>query len=416
VIFNFDKCFFEVTTPDNPKLTGTIVREDVTSLTITEELGNLDSGSIALHDDHHLYSRFFRPGLNVDVSFGISIMGKEIKRPAMRFAICSPSGNGGSNGDVHFNCSLMATCRGDIHKEIHSEGTKGAVILNIMKRIGAVEIIINFRGMDDPITANTEIVQNEPDFRFLTRQADLWGCAFRIGYNSRGRMTGMFVDYDKTKEAAKIISGRSSLFLEYGVGGKVTDLDGTVNVAYPINGGGGPNVASYTWKDNAMNSATGDGVQLTFMPDGTVQATRYSVPDEKVITYRLIPERIERELADAGDITRSTAVLLEMLSKKDWEQIQHYFEAMLESTAPQGSGMEIEAKLIGDPLITTGMVCGFGFGFPDRIGAADRTWYVSKVTHTLSNSGFTTDISIRDAYSFNGEGVKLPLAIGGSVQ
>jgi hypothetical protein len=416
VIFNFDKCFFEVTTPDNPKLTGTIAAHDVVSLSVTEELGNLDTGTIALHDDHHLYSRFFRPGTSIDVGFGIRIKGKEIKRPAMRFIVCSPTGSGGSNGDVHFNCSLMAACRGNAHKETHGEGTKGSVILKIMSRMGAAEIVINFRGMNDSITPNTEIVQNEPDFRFLVRQADLWGCAFRIGYNAKGLMTGMFVDYDKTRESAMMISGRSVLFLEYGAGGKITDLDGTINIAYPINGGGGPNVLSYTWKDNAMNSATGDGAQITLMPDGTVQATRFVVSDEKVTTYRLVPERIETELAASGDITRSSAVLLEMLSYKDWKQIERYFEVIPEITAPQGSGIELEVKLLGDPLVTTGMSCGFGFGFPDRIGASDRTWYVSKAVHNLSNSGYMTDVSIRDAYSFTKEGVKLPLAIGGAVQ
>jgi|LSPZ01.1.fsa_nt_gi hypothetical protein len=412
MIFNFDACFFEVHAPENPKLTGAIVSKDVLSLSITEELGNLDSGTIALHDDHHIYSRFFRPGLLLEIAFGIKILGKEIKRTGMRFMVSSPSGGGGSNGDIFFNCSLTAACRGSVHKKSFTAGTKESVISEVMLNLGVSTQDLNFRGMKDTITANTEIVQNESDLRFLTRLADSWGCAFRIGCNQKGQLVGMFVDYDKTKEASLAVTGRNLLKLEYGSGGKIEDA----NIAYPINGGGGPNVLSYTWKDNAMNSATGDGVTLTEMPDGTVQVTRYSVPDEKVLTYRLVPERIERELAEAGDITRSTAVLLEMLSKKDWEQIRFYFDEIAESTAPQGSGIEVEVKLIGDPLITTGMVCGFGAGFPDRIGAADRTWYVSKVTHSLSSGGFTTDISIRDAYSFNEEGVKLPLAIGGAVE
>jgi hypothetical protein len=151
------------------------------------------------------------------------------------------------------------------------------------------------------------------------------------------------------------------------------------------------------------------------MPDGTYQVTRYNVPDEKVMTYRLVPERIEAELSAAGDITQSSAVLLEMLSKKDWKQIEHYFDVVPESTAPQGSGLELEAKLMGDPLVTAGMVCGFGFGFPDRFGAKDRTWFISRSTHTLSNSGYELDTSIRDAYSYSIDGTKLPLAIGGAV-
>jgi hypothetical protein len=415
MIFNFDTCFFEVNAPENPKLTGTIVSKDVLSLSITEELGNLDSGSITLHDDHHIYSRFFRPGLLLEIAFGIKILGKEIKRTGMQFMICSPSGGGESNGDITFNCSLTATYRGEVHKKTFTTGTKKSVVAEVMLKLGASAQMLDFRGMGASITPTTEIVQNESDLRFLTRLADWWGCAFRIGYNQKGMLVGMFVDYDKTKEAAMAVTGRNLLKLEFGCGGEINDNLGGINISYPINGGGGPNVLSYTWKDNAMNSATGDGVTLTMMPDGTVQAARYSVPDEKVMTYRLVPERIERELAAAGDITRSTVVLLEMLSKKDWEQIRFYFDDMIESTAPQGSGIEVDAKLIGDPLITTGMVCGFGPGFPDRIGAADRTWYVSKVTHNLSTSGFTSDVSIRDAYSFNG-GVKLPLAIGGAVQ
>jgi hypothetical protein len=165
-----------------------------------------------------------------------------------------------------------------------------------------------------------------------------------------------------------------------------------------------------------MNSANGDGVSISQMPDGTYEVTRINVPDEKVITYRLVPERIKAEYEAAGDSTLINAVLLEMLSKEDWKQIEHYFDVVPESTVPQGSGLELEAKLMGDPLVTAGMVCGFGFGFPDRFGAKDRTWFISKSTHSLSTGGYELDISIRDAYSFSPDGTKMPVAIGGVVQ
>jgi hypothetical protein len=137
--------------------------------------------------------------------------------------------------------------------------------------------------------------------------------------------------------------------------------------------------------------------------DGVPQLYRQVVKGETVTTYRLVPERIEKELG-SHDIATRTSMLMDYLSVKDFDQVKRFFIEDSMSTAPQGSGIVIDLTMLGDPTLTAGLVATFGSGFPDRVGAKDRTWWVRKANHKIDVSGYFTDLEIADAYSFSPTG------------
>jgi len=142
------------------------------------------------------------------------------------------------------------------------------------------------------------------------------------------------------------------------------------------------------------------------MIDGKPQIFRTIVENETVKTYRLVPERIEAEMK-TRDLSGRTDLLTEYLSAKDFEDVKRFFVEDVTTTAPQGSGLEMDAEIMGDPQVTAGLVASFGYGFPDRFGATDRTWWVRSAKHKMATAGYFTSVNICDAYSFSPTGEKL---------
>lgn len=396
-LINHDGAWFKIDSPDAP--VETIVTEDVISLSITEEMGKMDSGNLQLLDRNQIYSRILRPGGKLKISWGIRKgQVNALSRDPIEFMINSPSGGGDAGGRVTYNCTFMALgFRGDQGTRWYETGSKSDVVADAMTRIGipAANREIDFQRGSEQITAGTKVVQYESDFRFLVRIADEWRCAFRIGYDRKGKLIACFIDYAKLKTSsfAQRVSGASSVNLEYGVYSKMTKLTGNANVL------------SYTWQDHSMDAAQGQSARIVIV-DGVPQIFRTVVENETVKTYRLVPELIQQEL-QTRDLAGRTDLLMEYLSAKDFDEIKRFFIEDTMTTAPQGSGITIDAKLMGDPSITAALVATFGNGFPDRIGSKDRTWWIRNATHSFSTAGYFSDISIADAYSFSPTGEKL---------
>jgi hypothetical protein len=395
-LYNHDGTWFKVTSKDVN--VETVATPDVMSLTVTEEMAKMDSGSIQLLDRNNVYSRILRPGVKLLVSWGTRLgQPTASQRNPIEVMVNSPSGGGDGGGRITFNCSFMALqSRGSDQVRWYETGTKADVISDALTRAGVLiaNQEINFARGSESITAGTKIMQNESDFRFLVRMADEWRAAFRIGRDQKGNQIACFVDYAglKTSNFVQRMTGETSSRLEYGNGYQST-LSGQANVL------------EYTWQDHSMDAANGQGVRI-YEADGKIQMMTYNVENETVTTWRLVPERIEQELKQR-DLSGQTKLMSDYLSAKTFDQIKRFFVEDTTTTAPQGSGLTIDAKLMGDPNVTAAMIATFGTGFPDRIGAADRTWWIRKVDHALSTAGYFSSVSISDAYAFSPTGEKL---------
>lgn len=388
-LFNHDGTYFDVTSPDVrfPRL----ATEDVISLSVEEAVKELPRGTLRFRDPNHAYSRILRPGARMSVSWGVRRGLQSVARDPMEVVVNSPGGGGSAQGEVTYDCSFMALgFRGSEAVRWWEGGTKADVVVGAMRRLGVKVTEVNFKRGSEAVTSSSKVCQYEGDFRFLVRLADEWRCAFRVGFSRNGTVAS-FVDYDRLGAStfSSLVGGYSSTELHYG--------------------GLRANVLSYTWKDQSMDAAQGQGARVV-MVDGKPQIFRQVVEDERVVTYRLVPERIEQELERHGQADR-TELLLDYLSAKDFSQVKRFFVEDVSTTAPQGSGVTASVRLMGDPSLTEGMVVSFGDGFPDRLGSRgpgdSRTWWARRVTHEISRSGYLCGMEVCDAYAISPTGVKL---------
>lgn len=392
LLYNHDGSWFKVESSDIS--TDMIKTEDVMSFNVTEEMAKMDSGTLQLLDRNNVYSRILRPGVKLKVSWGTR-MGQPTatSRSPIEVMVNSPSGGGDGGGRITFNCSFMALqSRGSEMVKWYETGTKADVIADAMRRCGVLNPEINFVRGSEAITSGTKVCQNESDFRFLVKYADEWRAAFRIGRDKQGNQIACFVDYAKLKTSSFVqrMTGETSTHLEYGFGDVLT---------------GQANVLDYSWKDHSMDAATGQGVRV-YEADGKIQMQTYNVENETVTYWRLVPELIQKEL-QLHDLAGQSKLMADYLSAKTFDEVKRFFVEDTTTTAPQGSGLTIDAKLMGDPNVTAAMIATFGAGFPSRIGSTDRTWWIRKVDHSLDTSGYFTNVSISDAYAFSPTGEKL---------
>lgn len=408
-LINHDGAWFKIDSPDAP--VETIVTEDVVSLSVTEEMLKMDCGNLQLLDQNQIYSKILRPGMKLKLSWGIRKGQRNaVERSPIEVMINSPSGGGDAGGRITYNCSFMALgYRGQYNVAWYESGTKADVIRTVLQRIGVPpdNIEVDFLRGSEKLTSGTKVCQSESDFQFIVKYSNEWRAAFRIGTDKKGNMLACFVDFDKlaTSQFVQRMTGEKSTFFEYGGGGLGSRISGQKNILSSLSGRA--NVLSYTWQDHSMDSAAGDGVKM-YQVDGKYEFQRYNAETETVTTWRLVPERIQAELLTKNGMGQLD-LLKDYLSVQSFDQIKRYFEADSTTTAPQGSGVTADIKIMGNPTVSAGMIAEFGAGFPDRIGGKKngvkpRVWWIKQDTHTFTTAGYFTDVTVADAYSFSPTG------------
>jgi hypothetical protein len=412
MIYQFDNAWFDISSPDFDF--ELITTPDVISFSFNEEASALAMGSLTLNDNNHIYSRLLRNGMKLNISWGWNLgLMSMTKREGIVARINDPSGSAGQNGAVTFNCRFQTLdLRGTNEVQWFDAGTKEGVVKQTLTALDVAESYIDFALMKDAIGDATKVAKVESDFRFLVRLADEWRAVFIMGYSNKGQPVAVFCDADKVGKMAELGGGGASLRLSWGAGGSYSYADSinTLRQTSLYEGEEAPNVIEYSWRDRSMDAAHGQGTVTTQGADGQLQVNRIVVENETMKVWRLRPDRIYAEEQARETAEEREKLLMAYLSSQDFEEVKWAFEEIPETTAPQGSGYEVDCKLIGDPLITPGMTCGFGQGFPDRLGKQDSVWWVRSATHSISSSGYFTDIQIVDAYSFSPTGFKLPLA------
>jgi hypothetical protein len=156
-----------------------------------------------------------------------------------------------------------------------------------------------------------------------------------------------------------------------------------------------------------MDSANGQGVKISWV-DGKPQIYKYVVEDEQVVAYRLNEKMLAERFKQEGTVA-GFKLMVDYVSQTDFnsQKVKQYFTREVLTTAPQGSGIKVSAKMMGDPMVTNGMVATFGDGFPPRIGAKDKTWWVKSATHNITHQGYFMDLEIWDALAETPTGMRL---------
>lgn len=414
-IENNDSSFFNITSSSIPQIQNKILNQDIVSLSITEEIYKMASGTIVMEDPEQIYSTLLKFGAMVQIEWGYKRMDNPIydlfvktKSPSEisgimsrknRFLIMSPNGSGDQSGHSEYNCNLysMEYAKKE-SKHVYKSGTKQTTVQEIFSRMGVNSWTIIFTQGEDLVSDSQQIIQTETDFKFLQKKSLEWGCVFKITQTPEGLLHGLFVDRDQF---------HNSDYYKKSLGKEVNGNIKTLNWKKGI-----PNVISYTWQNHAGESGTGDNIQI--VPDGKGQYTfiHYQAEGDKIVSYKFVPERITEELkrrAAVGGVSNQTEFVKWAMNQNDFGTLveQGFFVRFEQSTAPQGLGYTIEAEMLGDPNVIPPLLVNLGSGFPDLFHN-NSGFFISKCTHTISKSGYKMHVTINDVLGYTGGQFLMP--------
>lgn len=423
---NKDSSFFIIESPDIETKYQNISRQ-VISFSYIEEMQKLGMGSLVLYDPDLTLARMFRVGARLLISFGYkksdtalqSQLGNmmnanemigQIERRGILAYVVNPSGSASPQGVITYNMNFGEFgFRGNKEEIIYNSGTKADIIAQVFDRMKispALRDIRFDRGVAQ-VTNYNPIIQEETDFKFLSTKAYEWQAIFRIAYTQSGDIAGMFLSprYLGTSPFQNQIleATGSSNYFDYR--GKVA------------------NVISYSWENKEGENGTGDNTILSIV-DGQIVARKYIAEQQKVVTYRLNTDKIQEHLASAdakNGVQGQMEFVSQYLGVNDFAVLVHdgFFTPIESCTAPQGYGYSINCHVLGNPLITPPNEALFGDNFPDQIGkvilpghaytgnitsSQKNKWFIRKVTHSISMSGYFTDVEIVDAFSISPTG------------
>lgn len=405
---NNDTSFFTVESDDITLDTQDFER-NLISLSITERMDAIPQGRLRFYDPKHFYSRILRTGAKLFLSWGYrtefnqlqsivpnalnsdEVSGSLIRRGLVGF-VSSPSGGGSENGVVTYDCNFTSyEFRGLDQSRYFTSGTKRDVISTIFDELGVgTRRYIDFARGSEKVTTEASVRQDETAYRFLSRLAREWRTLFQFSYTQDGSIAAIFIDPDKIGKVpfAQWTLGARGFSHAIGYRGKLN------------------NVISYSWESNESESGVGQNVQIEIV-DGKPIFRRYVAEQETVTSYRLVPERIEEAFESVDGVEAQTKLVKELLSKKDFDQIEHFFDPIESTTAPQGFGYRIKAKMLGNPLFVPPNLVKIYNGFPDRLGNSKTKFYLDEVTHTIDRSGYKMNITIVDVFSLSDIGEAL---------
>lgn len=404
---NKDSSFFTVESPDID-LRGVDFNKNLKSLNISEKMGGLPQGTLEFYDPQHYFSRILRTGVRLIISWGYKntfdfpdsliekklnfdeISANQIRRGYQGF-VSSPTGSGGKDGVVIFNCNFSAFgFRGPDLRGTYSSGNKASVVSQAFDQIGIVQKYIDFTLGSDRLTADKYVRQNESTFAFLSRMATEWQAFFHVAFSPDGLPVGVFIDKNKIGDTSL-----PSWVLNASGKSNALGWKGELN-----------NVISYKWSSSESERGVGSNVMLDIV-DGQILFRQYAAEEEKVITWRLDQKKIQEVFQDAGTDGLDSQIKLteELLSKNDFDQIKKFFIPAEQTTAPDGYGYRLNCEMIGNPLCIPGNLVVINNGFPDRLGGKQSKWYMHSVNHRIDRSGYMMDIEVVDVFNLSPVGL-----------
>jgi len=405
-IFNHDSSFVAIKSDNLPtEKVGALITKNFISLTIVEEAGKMLTGSLVLKDQDGVYSKIFRMGVQLDLSWGYQNFDRGFRsafnlrndfdeltgateRRGVKVICQNISGGGGQDGQVTLNANFLGqeSIQPTV-KAVYESGTREKVVRDVFTRMGITTTVIDFETSSEKVTDSVPVVQDAKDYKFLNDLADEWQAEMGIVVGEKGP-SGYFVSSDKLdsmqmdaiKQNASGASGRQRT-LYYNSG----DLS---------------NVKSYRWQNHAGDSGQGDGGSFVII-DGKPVYQRFVIENEKAIAYRLNNERIKEALKKQEGFSSKADLTKEIINSTDFDQVKRFFDPVEVSTAPQGLGYTIDVEMIGDPMLTIPLTAVFSKGFPvflSQAGSPSATisFHFKKITHKISRSGYDCSCQIVD--------------------
>jgi hypothetical protein len=414
---NRDKSYFKVVIP-NQGQTFTQATKSIISFSITEEVGKMLTGSVSFYDPIYKYHDILRMGKTLNIEWGytrpyifydvnesVDQFKGGYKRTGIQAIIQSPSGSGSESGEKIYNCNFIGKeYVAGIKTLVHKGPTYADVIRTVLTNFGVsidpAHCFINFPKGSTKLTADTYVLQYESDWKFLARMSFEWGALFDLSYNAKGEKIAMFATTSSSEYLAYSLIRTQSL-----AGSSMTfNYMNKVGVNTTM-------VRNFNWQQNGGGG--GDNVQIS-MIGGQVQIMRYHAETERTVVYKLDSDKMAREMK-AGNTKDQIALLSDWLSTNKFEDLIYdsktnkgYFVPVVQTTAPQGLGYTINLKTLGNPMISPPCKVIFESvkdstkNFPPMFQNTSLSYWIRKVTHTISRSGYECDVEVVDGFTASG--------------
>ena len=399
----------EVKRTNFPKSLLSDLNQRVESFEINEEMGKLASGSITFtDDDEHNISFLLKMGTRVKISWGykkwdtsvsgivgqtkgdMMIAGLPVR--VMYGMVRSPNGSSGADGHTTYSCEFFQTfpyygANSQKIRRYQTKMNKGLVVKTAMQDLG-IDItnqVIAFRRQNEFTEVGGCLQDYETPFKFLVRLSMEWRAIFRVAFTTAGMPIGIFIDPGTEIPAAITkITGAIGLYNEFR------------RKTVP-----NPNVKSYTWNLNTGGSG-GDSVRIVYV-NGKPEFWRLHAATETVQFYKLNTNLMRTQMAKSNPKAQ-LELYKQWMGEQDMQSLidQKYYIPVNETTAPQGVGLTMSCQCLGNPLMTAPNKVVFKGSFPDYFLNPKFFFYLNKVTHKISRSGYDVSANIVDAFTISG--------------
>jgi hypothetical protein len=392
-----------------------LISNDTQSLTITEELGKITTGTLALKDESHIYSKIFRTGMKFNLTWGYKswdvqastrakldnpneLLGNGVRK-GLRCIIQQPGGGGDNSGTVTYNVTFFANeiLNGKEYRRFDF-GTYRSVVIQLFSDLDVNDFVIDFRDQNQALSTSRTLRQREGSFKLLLRLATQFKAFMHIGYKQNGEKIGIFIDGYKLDSIAM---QRYMNSITGGIGSEKTLF---------YNDGEKGNVKNYTWQHHIGESGQGSGVNVVII-NGQPVFQRFIAEEQKVITYKLNNKKISAKLKNS-DSFKKTLFSKNMLNATEFKQVEWAFDEVETVTAPEGIGFSVNCNMMGDPLLMIPLRVIFKGNWPsplrqDQSAGSIIKFFLRKATHTFNKAnGYSMTADIADTYTINGSFVE----------
>ncbi len=367
----------------------------VQSLTITERMMGMSTGSVTFRDSDQFLSDHVVEGGLINIEWGYKDVGHtiqaitpnpssptDIKGPAFKSGMTGILGSSSCDADDKGEGTYTISFKSGLglisnKRSKNYFGPYATIIAQILTLAGVFPAFqyIAFSKMKEVATLSPLKQSNETDMQFLIRKAEEWGCVFQIGQTMTGQDVAVFADPDKLK------------FSQFG---KITKLGFGVDHVFKYMCGDESNCIKYRCEHDLSQDGTGEIVQFALIGGMPIEG-KLQMGEQRVVAYKLDLEKYKKEMTQlvkekgpGAGITFQTKIL----KATDFQsaEISRYWTMVEQRTAPSGSGKRVTIKAFGNPLYTPSAKISLGKGFPDRYRRI-KNLVMESVIHKLFQGG-----------------------------
>ncbi|ATN94954.1 late control protein D [Leptospira phage LE3] len=384
---------------------------NIQEISITEKEREAGIVELTVKDSTGVYDRMLVNGVLLDIEWGLldtkdywnPIGSSEIsgsRKRRIKCAIINRSQRIGEGASIYtFTARTGVPSSGLPRIETYKSGSVQSLIKKVGNRIGAVETMVDFEGMNTVLTSKNAVTQdNINDFRFMFILSEKYG--FNLSYQT------------DEKNLSKILR-IYCLSLSKSQNLDLNTFRGIKGQTHYFNYGDLNNSNIISADLDANVSQVGSNAELTTGPDGKPQLVVRPAKTESVDVYELNMDAINREMKSLPPGDRIKRVL-EVLNSGSEEfmadLLPKYFRKSKTTTAFEGNGYTAKMEIVPNPDIQIGDKAFLGNGgsrdaksvIAPRFKSVQKGGVIQKntlyrvveVSQKIGSSGYTMSLTV----------------------